>query len=42
MVSATENSATTFTVYTLHHASTSFKIEDHGKSSFMSIRCVKN
>ena len=42
MVSATENSATTFTVYTLHHASTSFKIEAHEKSSFMSIRCVKN
>ena len=42
MVSATENSATTFTVYTLHHASTSFKIEAHEKSSFMSIRCIKN
>ena len=42
MVSSTENSATTFTVYTLHHASTSFKIEAHEKSSFMSIRCVKN
>ena len=42
MVSSTENSATTFTVYTLHHSSTSFKIEAHEKASFMSIRCVKN
>lgn len=42
MVSSTENSATTFTVYILHHSSTSFKIEAHEKASFMSIRCVKN